>query len=266
MPKQILYSFLYKGELVGYGGLVHINYVDRNAEISFVIKTDIEEMYFEKFWIEYLSLIKQPAFKELKLRKIYTYAFDVRDRLYPVLENAGFSLDARLREHCYVHDEYRDVLVHSFWNPAVNLKMREAQKEDVDLYFEWANDQAVRQNSFNPKPIKFESHLNWFMSKLTSERTKLFVFEVLGKPVGQFRIDNEDNAWLINYSVDKYYRGLGAAKAMITHFKASSSFNELLYPLKALVKPSNIASQQVFEQLGFQKVDELNDTLIYLDQ
>mgnify|MGYP003706225033 CR=1 FL=1 len=37
-PMQILFSFLYRGDLVGYGGLVHINYVDRNAEISFVIK------------------------------------------------------------------------------------------------------------------------------------------------------------------------------------------------------------------------------------
>lgn len=265
-PMQILFSFLYRGDLVGYGGLVHINYVDRNAEISFVIKTDLQEKFFEKFWTEYLNLIKQPAFKELKLRKIYTYAFDVRERLYPALENAGFSLDSRMREHCYVGDEYRDVLVHGFWNPAVNLKMREAQKEDVDLYFLWANDPVVRQNSFNPEPIKFENHLKWFETKLSSERSRLFVFEVLGKPIGQFRIDHIDNAWLIDYSVDRHYRGLGAGKAMITHFKTSISYSDLLCPLKALVKPSNIASQWVFEQLGFQKVDELNDTLTYLDQ
>lgn len=265
-PKQILFSFFYRGDFIGYGGLVHINYLDLNAEISFVIKTDLQELFFEKYWIEYLNLIKQPAFKELKLRKIYTYAFDVRERLYPALENAGFSLESRLREHCYVRDEYRDVLVHSFWNPAVSMVMREAQKEDVDLYFRWANDPVVRQNSFNPEPIKFENHLKWFKTKLSSERSKLFVFEVLGKPVGQFRIDHMDNAWLIDYSVDRHYRGLGAGKAMMTNFKASIYYSELQYPLKALVKLSNIASQRVFEQLGFQKVDELNDTLTYLDQ
>ena len=265
-PKQILFSFLYGSDLVGYGGLVHINYVDRNAEISFVIKTELQELFFEKFWTEYLNLIKQPAFKELKLRKIYTYAFDVRERLYPALENAGFSLEARLSEHCYVRNEFRDVLVHSFWNPVINLKMREAQKGDVNLYFSWANEQSVRQNSFNSEPIEYESHLKWFTTKLTSEQSKLFVFEILGKPVGQFRIDNVDNAWLIDYSVDKHYRGLGVGKAMITHFQASNSFSDLLCPLKALVKHSNVASQRVFEQLGFQKLDDLNDTLIYLDQ
>ena len=265
-PSQILFSFLKDEECIGYGGLVHLNYIDRNAEISFVMKTDLQDLFFEKFWTEYLNLIKQPAFKELKLRKIYTYAFDVRERLYPAIENAGFSLEARLHEHCCVRDEYRDVVVHSFWNPAVNLKMREAQEEDVDLYFRWANDPVVRQNSYNPEPIKFENHTKWFKTKLSSEGSKLFVFEVLGKPVGQFRIDHIDNAWLIDYSVDRHYRGLGAGKAIITHFKTSISYSDLLYPLKALVKPSNIPSQRVFEQLGFQKVDELNDTLIYLDQ
>ena len=163
-PKQILYSFIYKSELVGYGGLININYVDRNAEISFVMKTELQELYIEKFWTEYLKLFKQPAFKELKLRKIYTYAFDVRERFYPALENAGFSLDARLSEHYFV-EEYHDALVYSFWNPTVNLKMRLAKEEDVDLYFRWANDTSVRQNSFNPKRIVFENQSEWFKGK-----------------------------------------------------------------------------------------------------
>jgi RimJ/RimL family protein N-acetyltransferase len=263
-PNQILFSFLKGEECIAYGGLVHINYIDRNAEISFVIKTDLQELFFEKFWTEYLNLIKQPAFKELKLRKIYTYAFDVRERLYPALESAGFLLDARMREHCYVRDEYRDVLVHSFWNPTINLEMREAQKEDVDLYFRWANDPMVRQNSFNTEAITFENHSEWFKVKLSSIRAKLYVFEVAGKPVGQLRIDYVDNAWVIDYSVDKHYRGLGTGQAMMAHFKASNLFVCLQDPVKALVKTSNIASQRVFEQLGFQKVVELNDTITYL--
>ena len=41
-PDQILFSFLKKDNLVAYGGLVHINWIDKDAEISFVIKTSIE--------------------------------------------------------------------------------------------------------------------------------------------------------------------------------------------------------------------------------
>jgi len=265
-PNQILFSFFRNQEVVGYGGLVHINYEDKNAEISFVMKTELQNLYFERFWIVYLNLIKRPAFRELNLRKIYTYAFDVRERLYPALEGAGFSLDARLREHCIVRGEYKDVLVHSFWNPTINLKMRNAQEEDVDHYFRWANDTSVRQNSFNPEPILFKNHSEWFKEKLKSDYAKLYIFEVLGKPVGQFRIDKVDDAWEIDYSVDKSYRGLGVGKAMISLFITKSSKNSLLHPLKALVKNSNIASQRVFQDLGFTKVEEQKETTTYLYQ
>ena len=38
-PNQLLFSFLKNGEFVGYGGLVHINWIDKNAEISFIMNT-----------------------------------------------------------------------------------------------------------------------------------------------------------------------------------------------------------------------------------
>ena len=34
-PNQILFSFLRENICIGYGGLVHINWIDKNAEISF---------------------------------------------------------------------------------------------------------------------------------------------------------------------------------------------------------------------------------------
>ena len=36
-PNQILFSYLENGICLGYGGLVHINWKDRNAEISFLL-------------------------------------------------------------------------------------------------------------------------------------------------------------------------------------------------------------------------------------
>lgn len=265
-PKQILFAFYHEDQPVGYGGLVHINYTDQNAELSFVMKTDLQDLYFEEFWNRYLTLIKQPAFKELKLRKIYTYAFDVRERLYPALESAGFTLDARLSDHCEVNGEFRDVLIHSFWNPAVKLVMREAYEKDVDLYFKWANDVEVRQNSFDQNPIVYENHVKWFMSKLESDYVQLYIFEVLGRPVGQVRLDRVEDAWEIDYSVDVSYRRLKVGKTMIAKLIESTPYSSLNLPLRALVKSQNIASQRVFEQLGFQKVDEADDTLSYLYQ
>lgn len=111
-PNQILFSYLKDGECIGYGGLVHINWIDRNAEISFIMKTELEEKEFEKHWGIYLELLEQVAFKELKLHKIYTYAFDLRPHLYEAIENKGFIKEATLKEHCLFEGDFIDVVIH----------------------------------------------------------------------------------------------------------------------------------------------------------
>lgn len=112
-PNQILFSVLKDDEFIGYGGLVHINWIDKNAEISFIMKTELEEESFSSIWLNYLKLIEKVAFLDLKMHKIFTYAFDLRPHLYTVLENANFIEDARLKEHCFFDNKYIDVVIHS---------------------------------------------------------------------------------------------------------------------------------------------------------
>lgn len=112
-PNQLLFSFLEDEKCIGYGGLVHINWIDKNAEISFVLETDLEKEYFQEYWFTYLGLIEQVAFKELGLHKIFTFAFDLRPHLYLVLKDAGFIEESRLREHCFFDEKYIDVVIHS---------------------------------------------------------------------------------------------------------------------------------------------------------
>lgn len=115
-PDQLLFSFLNKNKLVAYGGLVHINWTDRNAEVSFVMNTSLEKEGFSKNWSEYLYLIEQVAFKELSFRKLYVYAFDLRPHLYSTLEANSYFLDARLKDHCFVDNEFKDVVIYSKLN------------------------------------------------------------------------------------------------------------------------------------------------------
>lgn len=112
-PNQLLFSFLEDEKCIGYGGLVHINWIDKNAEISFVLETDLEKEYFQEYWFTYLGLIEQVAFKELGLHKIFTYAFDLRPRLYLALTAAKFIEESRLKEHCFFDGKYIDVVIHS---------------------------------------------------------------------------------------------------------------------------------------------------------
>lgn len=118
-PSQILFSFLYNNECIGYGGLVHINWLDRYAEISFIIEPELEEKYFTACWQSFLHMIEQVAFDDIKLHKIFTYAFDLRPDLYPVVESCGFYKEAILKEHCFFDGrKFIDVVIHSKINKA----------------------------------------------------------------------------------------------------------------------------------------------------
>mgnify|MGYP000058573417 CR=1 FL=1 len=112
-PNQILFSFLQSNECIGYGGLVHINWIDKNAEVSFIMNTRLEEASFSKNWSMFLNCLEQLAFGELEFHKIFIYAFDLRPHLYDVLELNGYFEDARLKDHCFFRGDFRDVLIYS---------------------------------------------------------------------------------------------------------------------------------------------------------
>jgi RimJ/RimL family protein N-acetyltransferase len=114
-PPQVLFSYLLNDVCIGYGGLVHINWLDKNAEISFIINTELEKEYFSFHWTIFLKLINEVAFSQLCLQKIFTFAFDLRPHLYEVIESNGFLLEATLKEHCFYDGKFIDVLIHSKW-------------------------------------------------------------------------------------------------------------------------------------------------------
>lgn len=115
-PNQILFSFLENDNLVGYGGLVHINWIDKNAEISFVMDTKLEKEYFSTHWKSFLKLIEEVAFIELNFHKIFTFAFDLRPHLYVPIEDSGFVKEAILKEHYFFNGTHKDVIIHSKFN------------------------------------------------------------------------------------------------------------------------------------------------------
>ncbi len=112
-PAQLLFSFLEGETCIGYGGLVHINWIDQNAEISFIMNTELEEIHFETNWLEYLNLIEEVAFSNIGLHKIFVYMFDLRPKLYDILTTAGYYKDAILKEHCLFDTKFIDVYIYS---------------------------------------------------------------------------------------------------------------------------------------------------------
>lgn len=119
-PSQVLFSFLLNDNLIGYGGIVHINWKDKHGEISFLLETQRNTIeIFSQDIARFLELIKVVAFQELAFRKIFTYAYDIRPYLYPVLEKSGFYEEARLKDHVLIDGKFKDVLIHSCFNESL---------------------------------------------------------------------------------------------------------------------------------------------------
>jgi RimJ/RimL family protein N-acetyltransferase len=258
-PNQILFSYLENGKCIGYGGLVHINWIDKNAEISFIMNSALEKDDFHNNWTKYLSLIEKVAFEDLKFHKIFTYAFDIRPHLYLALKDSNFIEDARLKEHCLFDGEYLDVVIHSKINNRL-LRIRRASLGDTKLYFDWANDSSVREQSYKSSRIDFENHKKWFETKLEDDSYMFLVFQNQeDENIGQIRIQKENqNQALIGISIAAEHRGKGYAREML--LLASDYFSEINkgYLINAYIKEQNRSSKQAFEKAGFEFQNIIN--------
>lgn len=111
-PEQVLFSFLKRKKCIGYGGLVHINWEKMEAEISFLMETTLEKENFIDYWLIYLKLIEKAAFEQLELKKIFTYSYEVRPKLYDVMKQANYKKEKRIKKAKKIEDEFYDILIY----------------------------------------------------------------------------------------------------------------------------------------------------------
>ncbi len=149
-------------------------------------------------------------------------------------------------------------LKHKFLELTSSLRM--ASHVDCDLIYKWVNDDQVRSNSIDTSIIHYDNHLEWFNSKLMTNDSKIFVMNFFAIPVGQIRFEKKGNYWLIDYSIDKSYRGKGFGQVLIELglLKFPSTTNFI-----AQVKDHNLPSIKVFEKLGFMQVDQIGSLITF---
>lgn len=115
-PESILFSFLFNNICIGYGGFVHISWDLRRAELSFIVDTkrSKNKRVYNVDLSTFLTLIKQIAFSELNLNRIFTETYNIRPFHISVLEKSGFQLEGQLKEHMKISNVYVDSLIHGF--------------------------------------------------------------------------------------------------------------------------------------------------------
>lgn len=259
-PSQLLFSYLENDKCIGYGGLVHINWVDKNAEISFIMDTSLEKQEFKKHWEIYLELLEQVAFCELNLHKIYTYAFDLRPHLYEAVEAKGFEKEAILKEHCWFEGNYKDVIIHSKINKYVII--RKITQNDKKITYDWANDKLTRESSFHSNLITFEEHSMWFDRKLKDVNAHYYICEVENRPASIVRFDKTGENVVIGITVAPVFRGKKLAPIFLKRSCDKFLFLTGGRKVFAYIKKENTPSIKSFEKAGFvfNKEVEINNS------
>ncbi len=113
-PANILLTIFWDGARIGYGGLVHVNWDHRRAEMSFLLAADLagtpaETATYLPAFVTGLGLL---AARDLGLRKLTTEAYAFRTGLMSCLEANGFRRVGVLRQHALVDGQPVDSVIH----------------------------------------------------------------------------------------------------------------------------------------------------------
>ena len=132
--------------------------------------------------------------------------------------------------------------------------LRYAVYEDMDLLFEWANDEMVRKNSFSSHYITYEEHQGWYAYLLQRTDVRQYIYLHDNDAIGQIRVEANGTMGEISYSICRKYRGMGYGKKMLqlltTQIKKDFPH---VQKLQGKVKKNNTASQSAFIKSGFAK-------------
>lgn len=113
-PAQILLSYLLDGKCIGYGGMVRIDWNLKQAEVSFLVDSlrAIDKETYKTDFSHFLKLIKEIAFNDLYLKRLYTETYDIRPLHISVLESQGFLQEERLKGHVQKNGLTMDSIIH----------------------------------------------------------------------------------------------------------------------------------------------------------
>ena len=114
-PDQVLLRFTHEGKLIGYGGLVHLNWEDARGEVSFLLESERAKdrnLYLKECKL-FMKLLMKCAFLTLNLNKISTEAYSHREFHVRALESSGFTREGILREQTQINGMWTDAVIAS---------------------------------------------------------------------------------------------------------------------------------------------------------
>ena len=146
------------------------------------------------------------------------------------------------------------------------MYLRKTTIKDLNLYWLWFNEPAVKENSLTKnKKVSYKDHCDWFSNTLSRDDVLMYTLVRDLVLVGQIRVEILKNKkLLINYSIGNKYRQQGYGKKIIELVIRKLKINSILkdHTFLAKVKSNNIGSNKIFQRLNF-KQRKYKNLIIY---
>jgi UDP-2,4-diacetamido-2,4,6-trideoxy-beta-L-altropyranose hydrolase len=129
----------------------------------------------------------------------------------------------------------------------------------------WRNDPVAVRFSTTGRTVTAEEHERWFAAIRRAEsRTRLWIGEEDGVPVGQVRIDGDDEGGVVSIAVTAERRGRGIGTAMLRALLGEVSRDPATGHLTAVVRPDNAGSLRAFQAAGFHPAPAVTGGFLHL--
>lgn len=133
-----------------------------------------------------------------------------------------------------------------------NLYLRRAIESDMDLLYEWVNDDMARRNAFNTGHISYDEHKAWFARMMADDDQVQYILMNNEIPIGQVRLLIHGSVAELDYSIANSERKKGYGNELIRLARERiKADNPEIKSLTGKVKPDNMASFACFENNGF---------------
>jgi UDP-2,4-diacetamido-2,4,6-trideoxy-beta-L-altropyranose hydrolase len=143
------------------------------------------------------------------------------------------------------------------------VRLRRARWPDRLLLLSWANDPEARRNSSSTEPIPPDEHLAWLRRNLADPLVDLLIAQNGIGPVGVLRLAPGWNGELeVSINTAPQHRG-GVGTLMLREAMARWRRRFPGRVLVARIKAGNVASELAFARVGFHRVAEAGETIVY---
>ncbi len=131
------------------------------------------------------------------------------------------------------------------------LLLRPATLDDSEFLLALRNDPETVKNSMRQCRVTPEDHEAWLAKSIADQTRRIFIAEDGTLPVARGQLDEYFDGTYISVSVIASERGKGYGREVISELAGYAHDWTPTKPVRAEIKPENIASRKAFAAAGF---------------